>query len=113
MDYLMGTQPSDPAYLALHYLVSAQMEWNYSYGNRGADPLQPSLANPFSQNNPIYQGKTIIYMPWNTGESMHSLAYYFGLVCRGWHSHTKYQGGETQVMATARILSWADGQWMV
>ena len=45
-------------------------------------------------------------MPWITGESVHSLAYYFGLACRGGHSHTKYQGGETQVMTTARILSW-------
>ena len=49
-------------------------------------------------------------MPWNTGESVHSLAYYFGLVCRGGQIHTKYQGAETQVMATARILSLPEWQ---
>jgi hypothetical protein len=38
-------------------------------------------------------------------------------IIMGWlagdgHCITKYLGGGTQGMATARILSWADGQWM-
>jgi hypothetical protein len=44
MDYSTGSQFSDPKLLAPCQLVSTRMERYYSHGNRGADPLRPSLA---------------------------------------------------------------------
>ncbi|KAF8723942.1 hypothetical protein AX14_008985 [Amanita brunnescens Koide BX004] len=57
--------------------------YDFSMGTPQGDCLSPIVSNPFSQNNPVYQGKTIILLPWNTGESVRSLAYYVGLVSRG------------------------------
>jgi hypothetical protein len=37
--YSVGSQISDPELLAPRHPVSAWMEWYYSYGNRGANPL--------------------------------------------------------------------------